>query len=300
MGSKVNWTSLDYPGLLPEGWDRAALLSLTRLLSPVYLGEQSAMLGANRAITVFSAENEMSYVVYLATFMNDEARHLEALTRLYEGAGLEPASIRELPDMLRYHHRMRGSGNIISWVTGILVSDIFARHFYRLLSQVYEETPLGEMSTKVIVDEGRHQAFAVHYLTAALPHLDEDEHRFLWDVKEDLLAIVGRLGVALDEDARRLGIDGKELFEGFAEDVDRHCRKVGLTSRCRLCPANGASTPEWSELTGKGCACDLLAAESGDVAADGGTAGTPSPVREGNTASPAGPPSDLRTRGDAS
>lgn len=276
MGSRVNWTSLDYPSFLPEGWDREAARSLARLISPVYLGEQSAMLGANRAITVFSASNETSYVVYLATFMNDEARHLEALTRLYEQVELEPAGIRELPDMLRYHHRMRGSGNIISWVTGILVSDIFARHFYRLLSEVYEKTPLGDMARRVIVDEGRHQAFAVHYLTAALPHVDEDEHRFLWDVKEDLLAIVGRLGVALDEDARRLGIDGKELFDGFAEDVDRHCRKVGLTSRCRLCPENGSCAPAWSELSGKGCACDLLVAGKASEDGEGGQDGEPS------------------------
>lgn len=258
LGTKAQWTSLDYPEFVPDGWDAASARSLARLITPVYLGEQSAMMGANRAITYFSERNQASYTVYLATFMVDEARHLEALTRLYEQLAFEPSGVRELPDMLRYHHRMRAGPDITSWVMGILVSDIFAKHFYRLLSQVYDETPLGEMATRVIVDESRHQAFATHFLTAKLPHVSEEEYRALWDLKEDLLAIIGRMADALDEDASRLSIDGRELFGRFAEDVDTHCRKVGLASRCRQCPFAGQKEPEWSELTGSGCACDAL------------------------------------------
>lgn len=258
LGAHAQWTSRDYPRFLPEGWDRRAALALARIITPVYLGEQSAMLGANRAIDHFSERNETSYTIYLASFMMDEARHLEALTRLYEELGYPPTGIRELPDMLRYHHRMRAGKSMVKWVMGILISDIFAKHFYKMLSTVHNETPLGQMATRVIIDESRHQAFAEHYLKARLPHTPDDERKELWDLKEDLLSIVGRMAGSLNEDARVLDIDGPALFENFKDDVRDHCVRVGLTSRCRACPFQGEKAPDWSQLSGGGCACDAL------------------------------------------
>lgn len=259
LGARISWTSEDYPEFLPSGVEPRAALALAHLMTPVYLGEQSAMLGANRAIAYFSEHRDMSYVVYLSTFMVDEARHLEAITRLYDGLQTDPLAIRDLPDMLRYHHRMRAGQEIATWVFGIMVSDLFAKHFYRALAVLYKDAPLGHMAVRVIQDESRHQAFAEHYLRANLPTLSDDRYTELWDLKEDLLRIIGNMARSLGDDARALGISAPELFDRFATDVSEHSRRMGLKARCRRCPLEGGPPPDWSQLAGEGgCACEAF------------------------------------------
>lgn len=237
LAGRHQWTSDQLEWDLPSGLDERGQLALCRLITPVYLGEQSAMMGATKAIQELSSEGESSAQVYMASFMMDEARHLEAITRMYNKFGHHPIRLRELPDMLRYHNRMRFKDTFAHWVFGIMVSDLFAKHFYHIFASTQSSYLFGKMSKKILVDEGRHQAFAEYYLSDRLPHAEEGLHKDLFALKEDLLSIIGDMKKPLHDDAVALGIDANELFDSFREEVQERCEKIGL-GRCKGCPLN--------------------------------------------------------------
>lgn len=234
IGAHHTWTANDVDWSVPTGLGPRERLALARLISPIFLGEQSAMLGGSQALMKMAAEGQSSAQLYLASFIMDEARHLETLAQLYTLLGHEPVGLREMPDMLRYHHRMRMGKTPLHWVMGILVSDIFARTFYGTFARTRGSYLFGTLSSRIVVDEGRHQAFAEHYLSDHLPGADSGLRDELVDLKEDLLRIVGRMGVQMKDDAQALGIHADDLFGVFAEEVQERAYHVGL--RCGHCP----------------------------------------------------------------
>ena len=56
----------------------------------MYFGEQTAMAGASAILPQLMLARETSAQLYLASFIMDEARHFEALTRLYRALGHDP------------------------------------------------------------------------------------------------------------------------------------------------------------------------------------------------------------------
>lgn len=230
--ARHQWTSADFDWDEPVAFDERQRRAIARLLTPVYLGEQTAMLGAASVMPEVARARQTSAQVYLASFIMDEARHFEALTRLYAHLGHDPVSLREMPEMLRYHHRLR-QGDKVDWVWGILISDIFAKHFYNIFAERFPEALFGRMSQKIIVDEGRHQAFAEEYLRRALPALDDDRRRALLRMRDELLQIMQNMYAHLRDDTEALAIDGRRFFEDLSADIDRHIRNVGLLDGAR-------------------------------------------------------------------
>jgi hypothetical protein len=244
IGAQHTWTAKDVDWTLPQGLGEREKKALARLITPIYLGEQSAMLGGAQALQSLAQEGNASAQVYLSSFIMDEARHFEVLTRLYDLLGHHPVRLREMPDMLRYHHRMRIGKTPLHWVLGILVSDIFARTFYGAFARTRGSYLFGRVSSRIVVDEGRHQAFAEHYLSDALPHADEGLRDELVGLKEDLLRIVGRMGTQLKDDAAALGLHPDDLFGAFSQEVQQRAHHVGL--RCGHCP-RAAATEEGAD-----------------------------------------------------
>lgn len=244
IAARHTWTADTVDWSLPAELGAREKQALARLLTPIYLGEQTAMLGGAEALRRMAEEGNASAQVYLASFVLDEARHFEALTKLYDLLGHHPVRLREMPDMLRYHHRMRMGRTPLHWVLGILVSDIFARTFYGTFARTRGSFLFGRLSARIVVDEGRHQAFAEHYLSDHLPQAESGLRNELVALKEDLLRIVARMGVQLKDDAKALGIAGDDLFLAFAEEVQARAYHVGL--RCGQCPnrdVSSASSP---------------------------------------------------------
>ncbi|MBX5464198.1 MAG: hypothetical protein IRZ26_01435 [Clostridia bacterium] len=224
---KSQLTSLDFDWEAPSGFDRREIQALARVLTPVYLGEQSAMLGAAAALPQMFRAHETSVQLYLTSFLADEGRHFEILTRFYQRAGEQPARLREIPEMLRYHHRLR-QGDRFDWAWGILISDLYSSLFYRLFAQARPEAVFGRISSAVLVDESRHKAFAHHYLKRALPRLDEDRRRGLVRMEEELIEIIDAIEGKLEAEARVLGLDGKEIVGRWVADIEYHARQIGL------------------------------------------------------------------------
>lgn len=226
-GVKSQWTIEDVDWERPMQFSPSEAHSLGRLLSPVYLGEQSAMIGASVAIPQVAMAGETSAQLYLSSFMIDEARHFEVLTHLYRRFDLDPVNLREMPEMLRYHNRLR-KGDRIDWVWGILISDIFAKNFYNIFARSQPEALFGKLSTRILQDESRHQAFAEHYLKRALPELPVERVRVLEDMKDDLLNIMDAMYHRLNDDADRIGLDGREFLDELRAEIERKAKRIGL------------------------------------------------------------------------
>jgi hypothetical protein len=222
------WSADDVDWEAPLGLPQRQAVALTRVLSPVYLGEQSAMYGASAVIPQLAAAGQTSAQLYLATFLLDEARHFEVLTQLYQRLGHHPVALREVPEMLRYHHRLR-QGDRIDWIWGILISDLFARQFYQAFAKVQPAALFGRMSARVLLDESRHQAFSHTYLKRAVPTLPPERRQALRGMASELLQTMGAIHRRLRDDTEALGFDGDVFLGELSAQIEAHARSIGLT-----------------------------------------------------------------------
>lgn len=256
------WSSDDVDWEAPVGLTPRQARALTRVLTPVYLGEQTAMNGAATTLPSIVAAGETSAQLYLSTFLLDEARHFETLTQLYNRLQHHPVELRELPEMLRYHHRLR-QGDRYDWLWGILISDLFAREFYLSFAKVQPKALFGQMSRRILVDESRHQAFAHAYLKNALPKLSQERRRAMLDMRDELMRTMRAMNQHLRDDAEVLGIEGDAFFRDLEEQIEAHSQGIGLRGDGRPPEppdGDGGSGPSWWELI----AAKRAAVDAGD------------------------------------
>ncbi len=227
-GVKAQWTVDDVEWEQPLMMGDEQARALAHMLTPVYLGEQSAMIGASVVLPQMAMVGETTSQIYLSSFLMDEARHFEVLTQLYKRLEEDPLTLRQMPAMLRYHNRLR-KGDRIDWVWGILISDVFAKNFYQIFSRSQPEALFGNLSGRILLDESRHQAFAQHYLERAVPTLDADRVRALVKMKDDLLDTMDNMYEHLVEDAKHLNIDGRVFLDDLRAEIEHKAKRIGLT-----------------------------------------------------------------------
>jgi len=226
-GARVQWTSLDLDWEPPLRLTDRQREALARLLTLVYFGEQTAMLGASGIVPQVAAAGETTAQLYLTSFMMDEARHFEALTRLYRKLGHDPIGLRRMPELLRYHHRIR-QGDRADWVWGILFSDVIAKHFYRSFGVAQADPLFGEMSKSILLDESRHLAFADHYLRRNVARMSPARRRALVDMRDDLFRILTAMTERVRADAAEFGVDADDYLARVWADVEASGRRIGL------------------------------------------------------------------------
>jgi len=227
-GVKGQWSASEFDWTLPFGFNQPEAKSFARILTPVYLGEQTAMLGASTVLQHFAMEHETSAELYIATFIMDEARHFEMLTRVYKLLRQSPLEMRDLREMFRYHHRLLKSKHRIDWLFGILISDLFAKNFYGAFRKQFPDALFGKLSVRIIADEARHQAFAEHYLGQLRDELPHEVRDRLAEMRDDLLFIMQSMLLRLRKDADLVGIDGYAILQELEHDVKRKVDILGL------------------------------------------------------------------------
>lgn len=227
-GVKAQWSASEFDWTLPFGFNEPEAASFARILTPVYLGEQTAMLGASTVLQHFAAAHETSAELYITTFMMDEARHFEMLTRVYRLLRQSPLEMRDLREMFRYHHRLLKSKHRIDWLFGILISDLFAKNFYGAFRKHFPDALFGRLAVRIIADEGRHQAFAEHYLGQLRDELPHEVRDRLLEMRDDLLFIMQSMLKRLQPDAELVGIDGYAILQELEHDVKRKVDILGL------------------------------------------------------------------------
>jgi hypothetical protein len=228
-GAQAQWTSRDMDFGIQMSLSARQRLGLARLLTPVYFGEQTAMAGASSILPSVMAAGETTAQLYIASFIMDEARHFEALTQLYRSLGHEPLGIRDMPELLRYYHRLR-QGDRVDWVWGILISDIIGKHFYRGLgpNQAEPDPVFGELSSRILRDESRHLAFAEHYLKRNLPSLTQERHRALVDMRDDLFRLLETMTERVRADVAAFDIEVEDFLSGVWLDIETVTKRIGL------------------------------------------------------------------------
>jgi rubrerythrin len=214
-------------------WERPLLLgrneqrALAHILTPVYLGEQTAMIGASSVIPQFFAAHQTEAQLYLATFLLDEARHFETLTRFYHKVDQRPLEVRDLKEIFRYQARLFKSRDKLEWLWGILLSDILARHFYGTLVKLLPGSLFAQIASRIILDEARHLAFAELYLRDALAQQPELAPAFL-KMRDELLFLMRAISSALHDEGALIGMDGKLLMAAVADDVEKKVRRLHM------------------------------------------------------------------------
>ncbi len=226
-GVKAQWTVSDVEWQKPLMLSDEQARALAHMLTPVYLGEQSAMLGASAVLPQMAMAGETTSQIYLSSFLMDEARHFEVLTRLYRRLQEDPLNVKQMPAMLRYHNRLR-KGDRIDWVWGILISDIFAKNFYQIFFRAQPDALFGRLSGRILKDESRHQAFAENYLKRKLPTVGPDRVQALITMRDELLQIMDDMYAQLMADAARLQIDGRAFLDNLRAEIEKKSFKIGL------------------------------------------------------------------------
>ncbi len=152
-GVEGQWSASTIDWEQPLGLNKAEQRGFAQVLTPVYLGEQAAMIGASSVLPQFFAVHQTEAQLYLSTFILDEARHFETITRFYNKMGLRPLEIRDLKVMFRYQARLFKSRDKIEWLWGILLSDVLARHFYHILVKAHPDSLFAQFARRIITDE---------------------------------------------------------------------------------------------------------------------------------------------------
>jgi hypothetical protein len=249
-GAKAQWTSRDLDWATgPRLTDRQRL-ALARLLTPVYFGEQTAMAGASSILPKVMAAGEATAQLYLASFIMDEARHFETLTRLYRALGHDPLGIREIPELLRYHHRIR-QGDRADWVWGILFSDVIAKHFYRAFGLAQSDPLFGSLSTRILRDESRHLAFAEHYLRRAVATMEVGRKRAMVEMRDDLFRILQAMTERVRSDAAVFDVDADEYLSWVWTDVEAFGNRIGFVDGRMDPPADGGDAGDGRPADGE-------------------------------------------------
>jgi len=226
-GVEGQWSAAQLDWEQPLLLDRHEKVALAHVLTPVYLGEQTAMIGASSVIPQFFAAHQTEAQLYLATFLLDEARHFETLTRFYYKIDQRPLEVRDLKVIFRYQARLFKSRDKVEWLWGILVSDILARHFYSILVKAHPGSLFAHIGGRILTDEARHLAFAELYLKAALQKSPELKLRFL-RMRDELLTLMREIYAGLKEKATLVGIDGHVLFAGVAGDIEKKVQRLRM------------------------------------------------------------------------
>lgn len=226
-GVEGQWSAALIDWEHPIQLDRQEQRALAHVLTPVYLGEQTAMVGASSVIPQFFAAHQTEAQLYLATFLLDEARHFETLTRFYQTINLRPLEVRDLKEIFRYQARLFKSRDKVEWLWGILISDILARHFYGILVKAHPDSLFAQIGSRILLDEARHLAFAELFLKDMLTQQPELASVFL-KMRDDLLFLMRAIYDGVKDEAKLIGIDGTQLFAAVSDDIEKKIRRLHI------------------------------------------------------------------------
>lgn len=242
-GARAQWTSRDLDFNSPLRLHPQQRAALARLLTPVYFGEQTAMAGASGILPQLMRARETSAQIYLASFIMDEARHFEALTKLYRALGHDPLGLRDIPELLLYHHRLR-QGDRADWVWGILISDVIAKHFYRSFGLAQPDPLWAGLSKRILRDESRHLAFAEHYLRRNVARMEPARRQALLGMRDDLFRLLQAMTERVRVDAATLQIDADDYLGRVWADVETFAARTGLTGTDPPAPPTAPELPD--------------------------------------------------------
>jgi CRP-like cAMP-binding protein len=200
---------------------------LARVLTPVLMGEQSALYSVSGLIPILGHRSEVESQFYLTTWAVDEARHTELFALFYGRLDREPMSIRRFPAGYLFQSQIV-SKEPAEWLSGVLVSEVLAQKVMEEFKRLDMDPVLSEIADGILQDEARHLGFNHIYLEdrfrALFAESDEAGESFSRHLHRRLQSVLDHVNPifdALDEELKEVGIDRHELFHGVSEGAKR-------------------------------------------------------------------------------
>jgi len=214
----VNW---DKPQRMTSGSTKDGL---ARVLTPVLMGEQSALYSVSALIPILGHRSEVESQFYLTTWAVDEARHTELFTRFYERLDREPLPIRRFPSGYLFQSQIN-STDPDEWLAGVLVSEVAAKLLMEEFIRLDLDPVLSDIAEGILQDEARHLAFnhvymedlfAEHFRGEAETALEQGER--VHSQLEKVLTFVPPMFEQLRNDLEAIGIDREKLYTKLAAE----------------------------------------------------------------------------------
>jgi len=223
---RAQWSAEDINWSVPHRLTSDATKDgLARVLTPILMGEQSALYSVSALIPVLGQNSEVESQFYLTTWAVDEARHTELFTRFYQRIEREPLPIRRFPSGYLFQSTIV-SKEPAEWLAGVLVSEVLAKIAVEEFKRLDIDPVLSEISRGIIEDEARHLAFNHIYLedrfSAVFKRGANDGKTFGEQLRQRLksvLATVPAIFDVLEPDLKLIGIDRHALFERLSADA---------------------------------------------------------------------------------
>ena len=219
-------------------WEKAQRITsdslkdqLARVLTPVLMGEQSALYSVSGLIPVLGHEGEVESQFYLTTWAVDEARHTELFARFYNRIGREPLPIRRFPAGYIFQSKIV-SKDTAEWLAGVLISECLAKILLEDFRRLDLDPVLSDICDGILTDEARHLGFNHIYLEerfAGLFKSDTPKGRAFSDQLRarmaHVLSFIPPILTALASDSKAVGLDTDALYAKLAEDSTRRLEK---------------------------------------------------------------------------
>ena len=161
---RSQWSAEDLDWSKPVGLGRNGMKDqLAKVMTPVLIGEQSALYSVSGLIPVLGSRSEVESQFYLTTWAVDEARHTELFARMFRRIDREPMSIRRLPEGYLFQSAI-ASSEPAEWLSGVLVSEVMATKIMEEFRRLDLDPVLSEIADGILDDEARHLGFNHIYL----------------------------------------------------------------------------------------------------------------------------------------
>ena len=212
---------------------------LARVLTPILMGEQSALYSVSGLIPILGQNSEVESQFYLTTWAVDEARHTELFTRFYQRIGREPLPIRRFPTGYLFQSAIVSS-EPAEWLAGVLISECMAKIAVEEFKRLDIDPVLSEICKGIIEDEARHLAFNHIYLedrfSSVFKRDVNDGQSFGDRLRARLKSVLEKVPPifdVLDADMKAIGLDRQAIFDRLSADAMRrldHSVNAGAAS----------------------------------------------------------------------
>ncbi|MCZ7644929.1 MAG: ferritin-like domain-containing protein [Planctomycetota bacterium] len=204
---------------------------LARLLTPILMGEQSALYSVSGLIPKLGATSEVESQFYLTTWAVDEARHTELFTRFYRRLDREPISIRRFPAGYLFQSAIV-SDDAAEWLSGVLISEVLAKLVMEEFRRLDLDPLLSDIANGILEDEARHLGFNHIYLEDRFTSLFRkgrpEGQSYGEHLRARLQAVLDHVTPifdALGEDMQEVGLDRDWLLGELDKDAKRRLEK---------------------------------------------------------------------------
>jgi hypothetical protein len=229
---RSQWSATDLDWETPQRITSPRLKDqLAKILSPVLMGEQSALYSVSGLIPILGQQAEVESQFYLTTWAVDEARHTELFTLFYHRLDREPLSIRRFPAGYLFQSQIV-SDEAGEWLSGVLVSEVTAKKLMEEFRRLDLDPLLSKIADGILLDEARHLGFNHIYLEDKFSTLYAKENGEAQAYADQLHSRLDKVFeylepalAALDGELKEIGIDRRQLFDGVGEEARRRLQK---------------------------------------------------------------------------